>query len=280
MDIKGYISSGIIESYVLGLASEEEVSILNCIRKNNVEVEQAIAEAEKTLEELADIQAMAMPVSLKEDIWNKLNAENLVASSDPAEGNETESSTIDYNIEQNSGEKSEAVIVPRKSYNWAIAASVLLVLSVGANVLLYQQNNETKDKLTKTSASFDQQQASLATLQDKWRLVQNPEIKTIPLKGVENKPDLHALVFWDQLSKAVYLNLEQMPTAPKGKQYQLWAMVDGKPVNAGVFPLDAKVDGTSKMLDIPKAQAFAITLEDEGGKDVPTLSELYVMGGI
>lgn len=277
MDIKGYISSGIIESYVLGLASEEEVSILNCIRKNNVEVEQAIAEAEKTLEELADIQAMAMPVSLKEDIWNKLNAESLVASNDLSEGKETE---IDNSRELNTKEDPSNIIAPRKSYNWAIAASVLLVLSVGANVLLYQQNNETKDKLTKTSASFDQQQASLATLQDKWRLVQNPAIKTIPLKGVENKPDLHALVFWDQLSKAVYLNLEQMPTAPKGKQYQLWAMVDGKPVNAGVFPLDAKVDGTSKMLDIPKAQAFAITLEDEGGKDVPTLSELYVMGGI
>lgn len=280
MDIKAYISSGIIESYVLGLASEEEVSILNCIRKNNVEVEQAIAEAEKALEELADIQAMAMPVSLKEDIWNKLNSENLVAFGDPSEGKETESSTLDHNIERNSGEEPEEVIVPRKSYNWAIAASVLLVLSVGANVLLYQQNNETKDKLTKTSSSFDQQQASLATLQDKWRLVQNPAIKTIPLKGVENKPDLHALLFWDQLSKAVYLNLEQMPVAPKGKQYQLWAMVDGKPVNAGVFPLDAKADGTSKMLDIPKAQAFAITLEDEGGKDVPTLSELCVMGGI
>jgi Anti-sigma-K factor rskA. len=280
LDIKAYISSGIIESYVLGLASEEEVSILNCIRKNNVEVEQAIAEAEKALEELADIQAMAMPVSLKEDIWNKLNAENLVAFGDPSEGKETESSTLDHNIERNSGEEPEEVIVPRKSYNWAIAASVLLVLSVGANVLLYQQNNETKDKLTKTSSSFDQQQASLATLQDKWRLVQNPAIKTIPLKGVENKPDLHALLFWDQLSKAVYLNLEQMPVAPKGKQYQLWAMVDGKPVNAGVFPLDAKADGTSKMLDIPKAQAFAITLEDEGGKDVPTLSELCVMGGI
>lgn len=280
MDIAAYISSGIIESYVLGLASEEEVSILNCIRKNNVEVEQAIAEAEKALEELADIQAMAMPVSLKEDIWNKLNAENLVAFGDPSEGKETESSTLDHNIERNSGEEPEEVIVPRKSYNWAIAASVLLVLSVGANVLLYQQNNETKDKLTKTSSSFDQQQASLATLQDKWRLVQNPAIKTIPLKGVENKPDLHALLFWDQLSKAVYLNIEQMPIAPKGKQYQLWAMVDGQPVNAGVFPLDAKADGTSKMLDIPKAQAFAITLEDEGGKDVPTLSELCVMGGI
>ena len=277
MDIKAYISSGIIESYVLGLASEEEVSILNCIRKNNVEVEQAIAEAEKTLEELADIQAMAMPVSLKQDIWNKLNDENLVASNDLSEGKETE---LDNSRELNTKKDPSNIIAPRKSYNWAIAASVLLVLSVGVNVLLYQRTNETKDKLVQTNALFDQQQASLATLQNKWRLVQNPAIKTIPLKGVENKPDLHALVFWDQLSKAVYLNLEQMPVAPKGKQYQLWAMVDGKPVSAGVFPLDAKADGTSKMLDIPKAQAFAITLEDEGGKDVPTLSELYVMGSI
>jgi hypothetical protein len=34
------------------------------------------------------------------------------------------------------------------------------------------------------------------------------------------------------------------------------------------------------MLDIPQAQAFAITLEDEGGKDAPTLSALCVMGSI
>ena len=68
MDIAAYISSGIIESYVLGLASEEEVSILNCIRKNNVEVEQAIAEAEKALEGLADIQAIKIPLSLKQNI--------------------------------------------------------------------------------------------------------------------------------------------------------------------------------------------------------------------
>ncbi|WP_343561352.1 anti-sigma factor [Sphingobacterium sp.] len=277
MDIKAYISSGIIESYVLGLASEEEVSILNCIRKNNVEVEQAIAEAEKTLEDLADIQAMTMHVYLKEDIWNKLNAENLAAS-DPSPAEQENRS--DINTEPLVNDELGNKTVLSKSYSWGIAASVLLVLSVGTNVLLYQQTNKVREQLTQTSLSFDQQQANLARLQDKWRLVQNPAVKTIPLKGVENKPNLQALVFWDQVSKTVYLSLEQMPTVPKGKQYQLWAMVDGKPVNAGVFPLDAKADGASKMLDIPKAQAFAITLEDEGGKDVPTLSELCVMGGI
>ncbi|MDR2273689.1 MAG: anti-sigma factor [Sphingobacterium sp.] len=280
MDIKAYISSGIIESYVMGLASEEEVSILNCIRKNNAEVEQAIAEAEKTLEGLVDSQAMAMPLSLKEDIWNRLNAENLITSVGQSEGEETSSVRLDNPTELVSQAPADTAFVSGKPYFWVIAASILLVLSVGGNFLLYQLNNESNEKLEQAKVSLGKQQTSLAALQDKWKLVQNPTMKTIPLKGVENKPDIHALVFWDQTSKAVYLSLEHMPSAPKGKQYQLWAMVDGLPVNAGVFPLDVKLDSTTKMLDIPKAQAFAITLEDEGGKDSPTLSELFVMGSI
>ncbi|WP_293897255.1 MULTISPECIES: anti-sigma factor [unclassified Sphingobacterium] len=278
MDIKAYISSGIIESYVLGLASEEEVSILNCIRKNNVEVENAIAEAEIALEELADSQAMEMPMQLKEVIWNKLNAENLIPNQDIEITEHSDLPSEEVN-EQISIERNKE-IVPLKSYRWAIAASLLLAISIGANIFLYQRNGDHENQLDQKTSLLHKQQSKLAVLQDKWNLVQNPAIKTIPLKGVENKPDYRALVFWDQVSKSVYLSLEHMPVAPKGKQYQLWAMVDGKPVNAGIFPLDANGDIASKMLDIPAAQAFAITLEDAGGKDAPTLSALCVMGSI
>jgi len=278
LDIKAYISSGIIESYVLGLASEEEVSILNCIRKNNVEVEQAIAEAEIALEQLADNQAIEMPMQLKQNIWNRLVTENLV----PSEGEEvietqSDSSAGPHEVVVMNADKKAFV---KRSYTWAIAASLLLAVSIGTNIFLYQRKQESVNKLNQTAILFDAQQEKLAILQDKWTLVQNPTIKTILLKGVENKMDYRALVFWDQSSKTVYLSIEHLPPAPKGKQYQLWAMVDGKPVSAGVFPLDVKADIASKMLDIPNAQAFAITLEDEGGKDVPTLSALCVMGTI
>lgn len=278
MDIKAYISSGIIESYVLGLASEEEVSILNCIRKNNIEVEQAIADAEVALEALADNQAIEMPMQLKQNIWNRLVTENLV----PSEGEEvtetqSDSSAVPHEVVVMNADRKVFV---KRSYTWAIAASVLLAASIGTNIFLYQLKQESVNKLNQTAILFDAQQDQLAILQDKWALVENPTIKTIPLKGVENKVDYRALVFWDQSSKTVYLSIDHLPPAPKGKQYQLWAMVDGKPVSAGVFPLDVKADIASKMLDIPNAQAFAITLEDEGGKDVPTLSALCVMGTI
>jgi hypothetical protein len=262
----------------LGLASEEEVSILNCIRQNNIEVEQAIIEAEIALEDLADSQAMEMPMQFKQDIWNKLIAENLVPSEDHVvEEALAPSSADDHEVIVMEADKKTIVA---RSYQWTIAASLLLAVSIGANIFLYQRKHDTTNELNKTASLLDAEQAKLATLQDKWTLVQNPTIKTIPLKGVETKPDYRALVFWDQASKTVYLSIEHMPVAPKGKQYQLWAMVDGKPVNAGVFPLDSKGDVASKMLDIPKAQAFAITLEDEGGKDAPTLSALCVMGNI
>jgi len=111
----------------------------------------------------------------------------------------------------------------------------------------------------------------------KWAMLQDPAIKTITLAGVEQHPKLKAHVFWNTNTTDVYLSLENLPPAPEGMQYQLWAIVDGKPVDAGVFPLD-HTDQITSMNQIPKAQAFAITLETKGGNPTPNLSQLYVMG--
>mgnify|MGYP003549478745 FL=1 len=43
----------------------------------------------------------------------------------------------------------------------------------------------------------------------------------------------------------------------------------------------AKADSTvQEMKSVDKAQAFAITLEKEGGNPTPTMEEMYVMGTI
>ena len=76
MDIKEYISSGIIEAYVMGLASEEEIRILDCVQKNNPEVKQAILDAQNTLEDFASQQAIAPPPALKSAIWAKISEES------------------------------------------------------------------------------------------------------------------------------------------------------------------------------------------------------------
>jgi anti-sigma-K factor RskA len=68
-----------------------------------------------------------------------------------------------------------------------------------------------------------------------------------------------------------------MPQLPNDQQYQLWALIDGKPNDLGVF--DATNDRLIlKMKDTKRAQAFAITIEKRGGSPSPTLEKMQAMG--
>ena len=97
------------------------------------------------------------------------------------------------------------------------------------------------------------------------------------MPGVPGKETSLTTVFWNKNTKDVYLLANKLPQAAEGKQYQLWALVDGKPVDAGLLE---DCNGVCKLKNIPKAQAFAITLEDKGGSASPHLDQLYVIGNV
>lgn len=268
MDIKEYISSGIIESYVMGLASEEEASILECVRLKHPEVEQAIQEAQVVLEDLATTQAILPDAVLKQVIWEKLVSSDIP----PVTPVPTKEAQATPNQSPDKGR------IP-KIKPYAIAATAALVLSVLGNLYLYQHNNQLDSTIKDLAVRQQQSEQKLADAEQRWALVQQPGVKTIALQGIETRPSLKALVLWDSQHSTVYLSAQSLPKAPSGKQYQLWAIVDGAPVDAGILPLDGQ-DALVRMRDISKASAFAITLEPQGGSSTPTLSEMYVIGNI
>jgi anti-sigma-K factor RskA len=100
------------------------------------------------------------------------------------------------------------------------------------------------------------------------------------MKGVAKSPESMAMVYWNTESKEVFIELKSLPVPEEGKQYQLWAIVDGKPVDAGMITLSEEESSLHRMKDFESAQAFAITLEKQGGSPTPTLSEMYVMGSV
>ncbi|ASK31838.1 hypothetical protein CEY12_17765 [Chryseobacterium sp. T16E-39] len=272
MDTKEYISSGIIESYILGLASPEEAGILECVMKNNAEVKAAFEEAQKTLEDLATAQAVAPPVNLKSKIWDKIQKEQTIEDAQPV---------VLQNQSNVNSEKEVQPIAIQKNNNWktyAIAASVLFLVSIAGN--LFWMNNQSKNKadLAKLEAEKQSKDLALQKMNVKWKMLSSPDMQMVMLKGVEKHEDSKAMVFWDKKTKEVYLNAEDLPKAPEGMQYQLWAIADGKPVSAGMYTEEK--DSKIALANIPKAQAFAITLEKAGGSDVPTMENMYVMGGI
>lgn len=269
MNTKEYISSGIIESYILGLASPEEAGILECVMKNNAEVKAAFEEAQKTLEDLATAQAVTPPDDLRTKIWNKIQQE---------QSDEEPSPVVSADIP--AARPQEEIRIQGNS-NWkvfAVAASVLFLISVAGNIFWMNDNAETKQEIAKMSTEKKTQELAMQKMNQKLEMISNPDMKMVMLKGVEKHTDSKAMVFWDTKTKEVYLNADSLPKAPEGMQYQLWAIEDGKPVNAGMYTEEK--DSKIALASIPKAQAFAITLEKQGGSAVPTMENMYVMGEI
>ncbi|MEC3876214.1 anti-sigma factor [Chryseobacterium salviniae] len=268
MNTKEYISSGIIESYILGLASPEEAGILECVMKNNAEVKAAFEEAQKTLEDLATAQAVTPPDDLRTKIWNKIQQEQ----------NVEERSPVAADIP--AARPQEEIRIQGNS-NWkvyAVAASVLFLISVAGNIFWMNDQAETRQEIARISTEKKNQELAMQKMNQKMEMISNPDMKMVMLKGVEKHADSKAMVFWDTKTKAVYLNADKLPKAPEGMQYQLWAIEDGKPVNAGMYTEEK--DSRIALANIPKAQAFAITLEKQGGSPVPTMENMYVMGEI
>ncbi|SFO32580.1 Anti-sigma-K factor RskA [Paenimyroides ummariense] len=270
MNTKEYISSGIIESYVLGIATGEEAAIFECIMKNNAEVKAAYLEAQRIMEELAAAQAVAPPVDLKAKVWDKIKQQT---ASEPLVSNINSSQQKSVEVKQLLAKAS-----PGKWKKWAVAASVLFVVGLASNIFWWQQQIHTRSELNLLAVQLSDQGSKLEQVQKKWALASNSDIQTIQLNGVEKHPGSKAIVFWDKSTKNVYLHSVNLPQPPKGMQYQLWAIENGKPVSAGMY--SPEKDTEIVLSTIQSAQNFAITLEKAGGVESPTLQNMYVIGGV
>jgi len=109
------------------------------------------------------------------------------------------------------------------------------------------------------------------------KMMHDTNMAMVKMLGVQQHRDNSATVFWDKKTKDVYLMADNLPKPPAGMQYQLWAIVDGKPIGAGLLNWENPSVSTP-VTNIQSAQAFAITLEKAGGSERPTEDAMIVMG--
>lgn len=279
MDIKEYIASGILESYALGFASDQERREVECLSSIYPELKEELITVQQSLEAYAQTIAVTPPVGLKETILSaikevpqeKTHSLKVV----PAESKEAVQET--------------AKIVRMDRYlKVGIAASFVLLVGIG---VLYQSTSRTNRELrtelaavqTKVDTEYKNQ---IASLKDSLSLNASREellladaTREIILAGTEVSPLSKARVFWNEEQERFMLISDDLPSPVSGKQYQLWAIADGKPVDLGVLDKTSKMT-TPKAISLAKIQAFAITLEKDGGSPVPTMDQMYVVGSI
>ena len=279
MNIQEYISSGIVESYVMGLAEEAEMAEFERMCAAHAEVRAARDAFEQSLEAAALKHAFPPPRNLKSKIFAEIEIES----------SEIESISINRNQELlTENEKVQTMSESRGFPRWLAAASIMLLVgSTLLNFYFYQQykNYSGKyDELLARNTELAQGNQSLNTrLQEASSTIEkmrNPDMLQVKMPGVANREGNLATVYWDTTTKDVFLIVNKLPQPGAGKQYQLWALVDGQPVDAGVFEITAAGNTLVKMKNIPRAQAFAITLEKTGGSPAPTMTELYVLGNV
>jgi anti-sigma-K factor RskA len=92
------------------------------------------------------------------------------------------------------------------------------------------------------------------------------------LGGTGPQPEARGRVFWSAQARRGVLVAGSLAPLPADRQYELWVFLKGKPVNAGVFDVDASGRALfeSTAFPEPDAQNFAVTVEPRGGVAGPT----------
>ncbi len=258
------------------MISPEEKAEVEAMAAKHPEVKKAILELEEVMGEVALSESITPPPSLKE---------NILASAFAATDGEKQPivKSLPKNSEAHHHQK------PKSSFAFlAMAATVVLLVSLGVNLKMYQTLQNVQEVLYDTEMRVAELESDNQVMVANYRKVEqnlavmrDPNTAIFVMKGVKGRdPNYRANIYWNSTTETVYLDVKSLPQAPSGKQYQLWALKDGKPIDMGVFNA---LDTEKILLDmgtVPGADAFAVTLEVSGGATSPTLEEMYIYGTI
>lgn len=256
MDIEAYISSGILELYCTGGLTEQEKREVEALSKQHPEIQAEILSIQETLSKYASKYAKTPNPYLKNKILDQFpDKKNLSITTNSSNSISSKYLTISL--------LAATVAAFFFFYKWKTVSGeteklkIESINTVSKNLNLVQQLNSCQEQMS---------------------ILLNKNTKVVPLAGLANSPASMVVVYWNQTNKNLYLNVTNLPSTPVGKQYQLWALVGGKPIDVGVFEATTGILQTMKQ--IAKAETFAVTLEKTGGNATPTIDQMVVMGKI
>jgi anti-sigma-K factor RskA len=258
MDVKEYISSGVLELYAMDALSDSERN----------EVEKACASHKEIAEELERVQ----------------EAINDYASAHARHPRPEVRSEIMDRVKAGRGRTVIFGSTHETTYKYLIAACIAsLIISTFASVFFYQKWSEAEDRYVAIVNEKNVMTQNLNLVKYEYEKVnhdisvmRNPAITTVTLKATDSTKYYMAHVFWNKYTKQTFIDIADLPMPPAGKQYQLWALVASQPVDAGVFEMTTE-QGMQKVKPVMQADLWAVTLEPTGGSNAPTMDQMYLI---
>jgi anti-sigma-K factor RskA len=261
VNIKEYISTGALESYVMGALTESERAEVERNLSIYPELRSELAAIEEAHENLLMKSAIAPPPATRDRLLRQIG----------------------------SGKEKKLPVVRTDIAFWRLAAAASFALALISSFLAYNYWNNWKqaqgnlialqEQNERIASDYNAVNQRLDSIEEDVRVMNSPEFKRVLMKGTPNSPESMAAVYWNDKTQEVFVKIHSMKSLAKEKQYQLWAFIDGKPVDAGVF--DAGEGGLIRMKSIGNGAAkFAVTIEERGGKPTPSVETLQVIGDV
>ena len=292
-----YIESGILELYALGELSAAEQAAVDAQAAGSPEIRAELRQVQEALGFYAEAHALTPPTGLRERVLGNVMARIAAPAANSSLRADVDALSPAGPLAASAvaWATPEAVVRPMAPAqptgfrsNWAIAASVALLLSLGANFLLFTNWKNASERVvalqneqTRFATTSQVVERQLGSLRQENEVLRDDEFHPVALAGTKTAPAAHARVFFNVATHKVYVDVRSLPALPADKQYQLWALDKGKPIDAGVLTVaTASGEGLQHMKDIASAQTFAMTVEPLGGSAGPTLSTMTVVGNI
>jgi Anti-sigma-K factor rskA len=270
-DVKAYMESGILELYVLGDVNQDEKNQVEAMALQHPVIKAELESIEKSMELYAEIYAIEPSDDIRGQVLNSL----ITNLGDDRNFKPSHSSNQRAKVVELSQQKSV------NFFKYAFAACLtLLILSIATLFAVYNKLKSANGQLITMQLQTQKFSNKVNLMDHQLDILRDPSFKIIKLDGTPKTPNAKLAVAWSPSKQKVIIDLGRMrlPVNDDQHSYQLWALVDGKPVDLGVFNAADDSTGLLEMKSIARAQAFAVTLEQRGGVPSPTMANLVLVG--
>lgn len=170
------------------------------------------------------------------------------------------------------GEAKRVRPITRPTVRWLpwLAAAAALVVAIGAE----RQSRRAAARAAALAVEVAARDSIIADLT-------GPEVHVVSLASTGREPT--ARVFWNHRTQRFVVLAFDLPAAPVGRTYQLWALAkDRAPVSMGTFNTNAqgqaalRIPVDSSVIQLGFLAQCAVTEEPSGGSPQPTTTPFLV----
>lgn len=240
IDTKTFLSSGLLDKYLIGQTSTSETLKVEHYITKYPEVKLAFNTLENNLELVSFANALKTPKNGVNTILEVLDQKPVV------------------------------ILKPKTNwFGYGIAASVIALLFASSSFYFYTQNqgllNENQtivDEIYDLRSDIDQNNSKLDALAKEFSQLNNPETEKYILKGNTRAKNLKTVAYINAKEKTSLIDVVSLPTLPEDLEYQIWADLQGKMVNLGILS-----ETDRRLQQIPyteDALGLSITIEQKG----------------